>query len=106
MKEKREISRNQQAKSNKPFTYFAKADELDVENTMKHIHSLYDSERQLIVPSWIDENGDLHIFPEEYVYYPNKPENIEKAKQFKNKFLELIKNNPNLYVTMVDCHIV
>ena len=103
---KLETTRNHQdkQKNEKRFTYWTKVSEIDISKTIEHINSLYDPEHGLIVPSYIDENGELHIFPKEYIFHPEKLENIDKAKQFQKELLEYIQKNQKLHVTMIDCH--
>ena len=98
----REMSRNN--KEEKRFTYWTVVDGIDIENTIKNINSIHDPEHNLIVPSYIDEQRKLHMFPEDYIFHPEKLENIDKAKQFKKELLEYMQNNPKLQVTMIDCH--
>jgi len=40
-----------------------------------------------------------------YLPFPFMPDSIEDAKAFRQEFLDYVKNNPTLNVTMIDCNI-
>lgn len=87
------------------FTYFNQVGNIDWDKTFENIASLHDKHHELITPSYIDDNGEAHIFPSMYLPFPFMPDSIQDAKEFREKFLDYVKNNPNLNVTMIDCHI-
>ena len=87
------------------FTYFNQVGNIDWDKTFENISSFHEKHHNLITPSYIDDNGEAHIFPDMYLPFPFMPDSIEDAKAFRQEFLDYVKNNPNLNVTMIDCHI-
>ena len=87
------------------FMYFAAVSKMDVDATMENIRKIQKNQ-PLYAPSFIDADGKLHLAPEDYLWHPEKPENIEAAQKFRDEFLAYVldKNNQNLIATVIDCH--